>query len=252
MASRKMASGAAPERAGPALARRLAAAATAIMPPSRRDWGKAISAELDYARSHGDSVRLGLSAARIALLPPPGLLNGLRVSSTTAGLSAVLAAIAYVPLGAGLFVSNVIIRPGDSSGGDLLMWGYLLFTLLAVGALARRASPRISMAIIAGLAAGAVIGALQLATFAWLDNAFFSVISQQQEKIASFRESGMTSMHAYLNGQLVASALGIVIAQAVTGAIFAPVGAALAGQLAQASSHASRLVHGKRQASRPG
>jgi len=73
--------------------------------------------------------------------------------------------------------------------------------MLTAGALAGRVSGKTSAAVIAGLAAGAILALLGMATFAWLDNAFFSVISQQQEKIDSFRESGMNSMHAYLNSK---------------------------------------------------
>ena len=36
------------------IARRLLVLATAAMPPSRRDWGRAMSAELAYAGSTGE------------------------------------------------------------------------------------------------------------------------------------------------------------------------------------------------------
>ena len=61
------------------------------------------------------------------------------------------------------------------------------------------------------MAAGAVLAVLGMATFAWLDNAFFAVISQQQETIDNFRDSGMTSMHAYLNSGLESATPGVTI-----------------------------------------
>lgn len=227
----------------PSVAQRLVAVATAVMLPSRRAWGKAISAELDYAHSHGDRVRLVLSAARVALLPPPSLVSGLREYGRTAGRSAVLAAIAYLPLGAGLYVSNVVIRPAqDPTAGVLAMGSYQLLVLLTAGALTRRSSPRISKAITAGIVAGVVLAVLQMATFAWLDHAFFSVVSQQQEKIDGFRESGMTSMRAYLNASAWSAALGVTLSLAIEGAVFAPIGAALSAHAAEARSHLRRLI----------
>ena len=205
-------------------ARLLVAAATAAMPPSHRDWGRAIAAEVDHADSRASRVRLVLAALRVALLPPPGTGERGRAASR----SAVFAVFAFVPLGAGLYVFNVLIRSGqDPAAGVLAMDGYLLLILLTAGALARRASARISTAVIAGMAAGAVLAVLGMATFAWLDNAFFSVISQQQEKIDSFRESGMASMHAYLNSGLESATPGVTILLVLMGALFAPIGAAL-------------------------
>jgi hypothetical protein len=49
---------------------RLLTAAIAIMRAGRRDWGRAMLAELDYVRSPGDRARFALSAARVALFPP--------------------------------------------------------------------------------------------------------------------------------------------------------------------------------------
>jgi hypothetical protein len=209
------------------LARRLVAAVTAIMPPSRRDWGRAMSAELDFARSRTDRAQLVLGAVRLALLPP-GFLNGLRDHARTAVTSVVVAAIAYLPLGAGLYESNVVNRSGqDTTVGLLTMDAYQLVIFITAGVLARRASPRISTAITAGVVAGAILGALETATFAWIDNSFFSIISQQQEKIDSFRGSGMTSMHAYLNASIESSVTGVILSLAITGAVLALIGAAL-------------------------
>jgi hypothetical protein len=212
-----------------AIARRLLVLATAAMPPSRRDWGRAMSAELPHARSRAEQARLVLGAARVAVLPPPGLADYGRAASR----SALLAAIAYVPLGLGLYLANVVFPARqDGAAGDLVMDAYLLGALLTAGALARRAAPRAGAAVIAGMAAGLVLAILGMATFAVIDNAFLSIVSHQQANIDGFRASGMTSMRAYINGDLEATAPGVAIVLTVAGAILAPAGAALAQKAA--------------------
>jgi hypothetical protein len=220
------------------LAYRMIAAATAVMPPTRRDWGRALSAEFEHASSRADRLRLVLAAARVALLPPRSLGGYGRAVSRSVSF----AIIAYLPLGLGLYVTNVVIRSGqDSAAGVLTMDGYLLATLLVAGALARRASRGPGAPIAAGVAAGVVLALLGVATYAWFDNAFFSVISQQQDKIDSFRESGMASMRAYLNSYLESTAPGMTIILALAGAIFAPVGAAISANVGQAWSNLRRV-----------
>ena len=222
---------------GKGIARRLLAMATAVMPPSRRDWGRAMSAELTCARSRREQARLVLGAVRLALLPPPEVADYGRA----AGRSAALAAIAYVPLGLGLYLANVVFpSPQDSTAGVLTMDAYLLVALMTAGALVRRGTARPGAPAIAGLAAGLVLAILGMATFAVIDNAFLSIVSHQQGKIDGFRESGMTSMRAYINGDLEATAPGVAIVLAVAGAILAPIGAAMAQE---ATIVWSRLRH---------
>jgi hypothetical protein len=211
------------------IACRLLAMATMAMPPSRRDWGRAMSAELAYARSGGDQARLVLGAVRVALLPWPWIADYGRA----VGRSAVVALVAYVPLGLALYLTNVAFpSPDESTLGVLAMDAYLLGVLAATGALARRASARPNAPVIAGMATGLILAVLGMATFAVIDNAFLSVVSQQQPKAEGFRESGMTSMRAYINGELEATAPGVAIVMTVAGAVIAPVGAALAREAA--------------------
>jgi hypothetical protein len=215
--------------------------ATAVMPPARRDWGRAIAAEVACAASRAERAKLVLAAARVALLPPPGFSGSLRDYGRAAGRSAVLAAIAYLPLGMGLYLSNVVFRHGqDTVPGVFAMDSYLLLVLLAAGALARRASASIGAPVIAGMVTGVVLAVGGIATFAVLDSAFFSVISHQQEQIDNFRASGMASMHAYFNSQLESTALDMTIVGAVAGAFFSPIGAALVANVAGAWSRRVR------------
>jgi hypothetical protein len=75
-----------------------------------------------------------------------------------------------------------------------------------------------------------------MAAFAVIDNAFLSVVSHQQAKLAGFRASGMTSMRDYINASLAATAPGVTLlltAPGVTllltvaGAFLASLGSAL-------------------------
>jgi hypothetical protein len=207
------------------IARRLLTLATAAMPPSRRDWGRAMSAELAYARSRGERARLVLGVVRIALLPPPGDAGYGR----TAARAAALAVIAYVPLGLADYASNVVFPSSqDSTAGVLAGDAYLLTALMGAGALARYARPGLAAPVLAGLAAGLVFAVLAMATFTVIDNAFLPIVMHQQNNIDGFRASGMTSARAYINGQLKATALGVDILMAVMGAVLAPLGAILA------------------------
>ena len=207
------------------ITRRLLALATAAMPPSRRDWGRAMSAELAYARSRGERARLVLGVVRIALLPPPGDTG---YGRTAAGAAA-LAVIAYVPVGLADYASNVVFPSArDSNAGVLAGNAYLFAALMAAGVLARYARRGLAAPVLAGLAAGLVFAVLAMATFTVIDNAFLPIVMHQQNNIDGFRASGMTSARAYINGQLKATALGVTILMAVMGAVLAPLGAILA------------------------
>jgi hypothetical protein len=207
------------------IARRLLALATAAMPPSRRDWGRAMSAELPCARSPGERARLVLGVVRIALLPPPGVAGYGR----TAARAAALGVIAYVPIGLVDYASNVVFpSSGDSNAWVLPGDAYLLAALMGAGALVRSARPGLAAPVLAGMAAGLVFAVLGMATFTVIDNAFLPVVMHQQAKIDGFRASGMTSTRAYINGQLEATAVGVAILLTVVGAVLAPFGAILA------------------------
>jgi hypothetical protein len=225
------------------LAQRLVVAATALMPASRRGWGRAITAELACTTSPAEQARLVLAAVRIVLLSPPGCCAGLREYARTAGRSAVLALIAYIPIGLVLYLLTVVFPAAQVATPAVFGYGYPLAVLLTAGARARRASARIGAPSVAGLAAGLVLAILAVATVAVLDNAFLSVISQQPDNIAKFRASGMTSMRAYLNGDLESITPVVTLILAIAGAVFAPLGAALAKALAAATAETPARLH---------
>lgn len=212
------------------LAGRLLAVVTALMPPARRGWGQAMLAELGHVRSRSDRAWLVLGAVRVALLPPPGL--GLGGYGRAAGRACVVALVACVPLCAGLFLFNVVIPSAqDSTLGDLSMDAYLILALMTAGAAARRVCAKPAVPVIAGIAAGLVIAAFGMGTFAVIDNAFLFVVSHRQASIAGLHASGMTSMRAYLNHGLAATAPGVAIFLAFTGALLGALGAIADGRI---------------------
>jgi hypothetical protein len=225
-----------------ALAARLVTVLTAAMPPARRPWGRAMLAELAYTRSRRDQARLVLGAARVALLPPPALA----AYRDAAGRAALIAVLGWLPLATALYVTNVVLgNPPDSAPGVLLTDAYVIFTLMAAGAAARRApaGPGTGPRVLAGLTAGLVLGVLTMATYAAIDNAFLSVVSQQQQTLAGFRASGLTSMRAYVNGSLEATAPGLTLMLALAGAVLAPLGAIADRQLILARARQRCLPH---------
>lgn len=204
------------------VARRLLKLLTALMPPSRRAFGQAMIAELDYVLSRRGRVRLVVGAVRVALLPPPELAGYGRA----AGRAALVAAVGWIPLGIGQYLDNVVFADRqDSSLGVLTMNAYLIVMLMTAGAVARRVAGGSGPRIVAGLAAGLVVAVLGMATFVVIDNAFLPIVMQQTAKIDGFRASGLTSMRAYINQSLEATAPGLAVFAAVIGVIFGSLGA---------------------------
>ncbi len=204
------------------VARRLLKLLTALMPPSRRAFGQAMIAELDYVLSRRGRARLVVGAVRVALLPPPELAGYGRA----AGRAALVAAVGWIPLGIGQYLDNVVFADRqDSSLGVLTMNAYLIVMLMTAGAVARRVAGGSGPRIVAGLAAGLVVAVLGMATFVVIDNAFLPIVMQQTAKIDGFRASGLTSMRAYINQSLEATAPGLAVFAAVIGVIFGSLGA---------------------------
>jgi hypothetical protein len=224
----------------PFLAHRLVTAATALMPSSRRDWGLAISAELAGSASRAERTRLALAAARIVVLIPLGLSAGLRDYARAAGRSAVLALIAYLPIGLAIYLFSVVLPAARVTVPAVLHYGYPLLVLLIAGARARRASTRSGTPVVAGLTAGLVLAVLAVGTVAAMDHAFLAVISQQPDNMAKLRASGLTSMRAYLNGHLEAVAPVVIIILVMAGAIFGSLGPVFARILTPATAAGRR------------
>ena len=180
------------------MAGRLISVATALMPASRRDWGRAIAGELSCATSTAERARLVLATVAIVVLAPPGFRAALREYARAAGRSAVLGLIAYIPVGLVLYLLTVVFRSAQVTMPSVVTFGYPLAVLATAGVRARRASARAGVPVVAGLATGLVLAILAVATVAVIDSR-----------------------------QLEAAIAIAVIPLAVAGAIVAPVGAAL-------------------------
>ena len=181
--------------------RRLLRAVTMAMPPSRRSWGEAMIAELSYAKSRRDRAQFVLSAVRVAMLPPTGLKDYAR----SARRASLVAVTAWIPLAAALYLANVVFPSADDNAfGDLGLRLYLVITLMVAGAAARRTMPGRVPPIAAGVAAGLVLAALGVGTFAVIGNP-----------------------GGHLNATLRATAPGVAVLLAASGAILAPLGAVL-------------------------
>lgn len=76
----------------------------------------------------------------------------------------------------------------------------------------------------AGLIAGALIGALTVVTFAVVDNVWLGIVSQQQTKIDGFASSGAASMREHLNHSLIGPAVFFTVGLGVLGAALGGLG----------------------------
>jgi uncharacterized membrane protein YeiB len=74
--------------------------------------------------------------------------------------------------------------------------------------------------------AGGFLGIFSAGTFFAIDNNFLSIVSKQQTKIDGLAQSGMTSMRAYLNHNLIGPLVFWTVGFAVLGAVLAVAGGA--------------------------
>ena len=181
-----------------------------------------------------------LGTARVALLPP-AVPTGY---GKAIGRAAITAVVAWIPLGVVLYLSNVVFpATGDNPLGVIAIDLYLVIVLMSVGAAARRASAPTGAPIVAGMLAGLIIAVLAMGTFAVIDNVFLSIVSHQQEKIDGLHASGLTSMRAYINASLEATAPGMSLVLAFGGAFLAYLGASAAREMTVAWARLRGLAH---------
>jgi hypothetical protein len=146
------------------------------------------------------------------------------------GLAAAAAVVVWLPLGALIFLSNVVFPGPDNAISLLAGYLYLMTAFVAIGAAASRACVQPWSWPVAGAAAGVVMATLINGTFAWVDNAFLDVVSQQPQKIADFHASGMTSWRAFIDLSLERQVLGITIEFTVFAVLFGTLGAVAAAR----------------------
>jgi hypothetical protein len=173
-------------------------------PVSRRDWQKAIRAELAYAPSARDRAFLMLGAVRVALLPPPGLTRALDGCRRATAFATAATVVAWIPLGAALYLDNVVFPSPASALSLLAIDAYVIAALLVAGVVAgrgrgSRGGAGSAALVIAGIAAGIVMAVLSVVLVG---------VIRLVEPV---------------------SAPGLLVFAPVLGAILAPVGAALSG-----------------------
>jgi hypothetical protein len=156
---------------------------------------------------------------------------------------ALIAGTVWLGLSAEIVVVNVVFpsRTDDDTATVLLSYLCIFVALFLTGTLAARDGAGRRGQVLAGLIAGALIGALTTATFAVVDNVWLDIVAQQQAKIDGFAHSGAGSMRAYINHGLIGTALFLTTGLAAVGAALSLAGGVIGhNPLTPASMRRSR------------
>jgi len=137
------------------------------------------------------------------------------------GRGALIAAIMWLGLSVEILLTNVVFpsKTDDDAIAVLLSYLCIFAALLLTGVLAARAGAGRKGQVLAGLVAGAMIGALTIATFAIVDNVWLDVVAQQPTKIEGFAHSDAASMREYVNNSLIGPAVFFTLVLGVFGAM---------------------------------
>jgi hypothetical protein len=137
-----------------------------------------------------------------------------------------IAGIVWAGLSVEVLRSNVVFPSKSDNDTISVLVSYLCVfaALFLTGVLAGKSDASRKGQVLAGLIAGAMIGALTIATFAVVDNVWLDIVSQQQTKIDGFAQSGAASMRDYINNGLIGAAVFLTIALGVFGAALSLLG----------------------------
>jgi hypothetical protein len=137
-----------------------------------------------------------------------------------------IAGIVWAGLSVEVLRSNVVFPSKSDNDTISVLVSYLCVfaALFLTGVLAGKSDASRKGQVLAGLIAGAMIGALTIATFAVVDNVWLDIVSQQQTKIDGFAQSGAASMRDYINNGLIGGAVFLTIALGVFGAALSLLG----------------------------
>jgi hypothetical protein len=150
-----------------------------------------------------------------------------------------IAAIVWLGLSAENFVTNVVFPAPDDNGAAILASYLAVFAALAgIGVLAARCGAARRVQVLAGVVAGAAIGALTVVSLAVVDNIWLGTVSRQPQKIDGFAHSGAASMRAYINHGLIGPAIFAIVAFGIIGAIMGTVGGMVGERLTASSTTA--------------
>ena len=136
-----------------------------------------------------------------------------------------IAMTAFVPCGTAVVLTNVVFPTREDHDGLWMPLGYLFIGVVFFVAGLTRTSGGSRAAV--GAVAGSVFGVLFSATLVVVNNVFLQAVSQQQAKIDGFRESGMASMRAYVNSNILPSTLFFLVEFALLGAALVAWGGAV-------------------------
>ncbi|MEU4191783.1 hypothetical protein AB0E69_07795 [Kribbella sp. NPDC026611] len=152
-------------------------------------------------------------------------------TSTALRRALLIGGIVWAALTVEIVLSNVVFPSTDDNDGLSVLIAYL--TIFAactlIGVLTARQTPDWRTFALAGAVAGAMIGVLTIATFAAVDNLFITTIGRQQVKLDGLAKSGLPSMRAYLNRNLLTGLLLLPVLLSLTGGALATLGGHLAG-----------------------
>jgi hypothetical protein len=131
-----------------------------------------------------------------------------------------VAATVWLGLSAEILIVNVVVPSKTDNDGLSVLVSYLCIfaALFLTGVLAARDGAGQRGQVLAGLVAGAMIGALTTATFAVVDNVWLDVVAQQQSKMAGFAHSDAGSMREFINHGLIGTAVFLAAGLGVLGA----------------------------------
>ena len=179
-------------------------------------WRRRLSTGVDLLRGAVDAYLMG---------PPRQSGMHLLVRSALRR-AAMVALLVWVALTVEIVRSNVVYASTADDDGVSVLVSYLAVfgALGTVGALAARVVPDWRVVAAAGAAAGALIGALTILTYAVVDNVFLGVVSRQSAKIDGLAASGMDSMRMYINTSLLLGFCVLSGSLAIVGAGLAVVG----------------------------
>lgn len=138
----------------------------------------------------------------------------------------IVAAVVSLGLSVEIFLSNVVFpSPSDDDTVPVVLSYLCIFgALVLVGVLAARAGADPRGLVLAGLAAGLVIGFVTIATFIVVDNVWLEIVSQQPQKVQGFAASGATSMRSYINHGLIGPGVFFTLVFGGLGAMLSPIG----------------------------
>lgn len=195
----------------------------------RRRYGAELSRLLDDLAPAPLPARLATAVDLLRGAFDAHLTGEFRMNPATRvaiGRAAIVAVIVWAALSTEIVLSNVVFPSRDDNDGLSVVVSYLgVFAALAfTGRLAARTATGWRDLATAGATAGALIGALTIGTFFFVDNVFLDIVSQQQTKIDGLAHSGMTSMRAYINDGLLVSMAALTIFFGAAGAGLAVVG----------------------------